>query len=178
MKIIIGTKNNSKVEVVKQVFQDIHGSPQIDVVSHDAQSGVPEAPHGRETYQGALNRANECYEIGNADYYIGIESGLVKRYGLNFEEAWAVIIDNHGNKLVGYSSGLMLPNQVSNRMDDGELHNEIMKDLDARLNLPEGNRDTWSRYTGGNLSRVVSLHEALRNAIIQTSKSDNNLYKQ
>lgn len=177
MKIIIGTKNQKKVSIVQSVFENITGITQIEIISHDAPSGVPEAPHDKQTYEGATNRAKACVQLGGADYYIGIESGLVNRYGQYFEEAWAVIITNEAKVLLGYSSGLVLPNIVVKRMSNGEKHNEIMADYDKLFNLPEDNRDTWSRYTGGNISREVSLAEAVRNALIQTSESERNLYK-
>jgi inosine/xanthosine triphosphatase len=177
MKIIVGTKNQKKIDVVVSVFKEVLGIDNLEIVAHNAESKVPEAPHGHETYDGALNRAMECYTIGSADYYIGIESGLVKRYGNLFEEAWAVIILKDGTNLVGYSSGLLLPLVVTNRMKNGEKHNDIMSDFDKIFNLPDDNRDTWSRYTGGNISRQTSLQESLRNALIQTVTSERNLYR-
>ena len=60
-----------------------------------------------------MNRARECAQVGGeADYYVGIESGLVERYGPYFEEAWAVIIAGDGKEQIGYSSGLVLPQIV------------------------------------------------------------------
>ncbi len=176
MKIIVGTKNQKKVAVVEAAFRDVLGLDNVDVMPHDAQSGVPEAPCDAETYQGALNRATECYGIGSADFYVGLESGLVERYGNYFEEAWAVVIAKDGTEQIGYSSGLLLPLVVVRRMKAGEKHNEIMVSIDKEFDLPKDNRDTWSRYTGGNISRQVSLEEALRNALIQSAHSERNLY--
>ena len=176
MKIIVGTKNQKKIKVALEVFKSVLNLEEVVIESRDALSGVPEAPHNQETYQGAYNRATECYREGGADYYIGIESGLVERYGNKFEEAWAVIISHDGVERVGYSSGLMLPKIVVDRMNAGQKHNEIMAHFDKEFNLPDDNRDTWSRYTGGSISRQVSLEEALRNALIQTARSERNLY--
>lgn len=71
----------------------------------------------------------------------------------------------------------MLPSVVTDRMQSGEMHNHIMEYFDKKFNLPDDNRDTWSRYTGGNISRQVSLEESLRNALIQIVDSEQNLYK-
>ena len=177
MKIIVGTKNQKKIDVVRSVFEEVFKLSDLKVIAHDANSLVPEAPHDKETYDGATNRAQECTEIEPADYYVGIESGLVKRYDNFFEEAWTVIIAKDGTKLIGYSSGLLLPAIVVARMNNGELHNQIMADFDEKFNLPDDNRDTWSRYTGGYISRKVSLEESLRNALIQSIPTENNLYK-
>lgn len=176
IKVVIGTKNANKISSARAVFIDVLTPESLDLEAYDAPSGVPDAPHGQETYQGALNRAEECAKRTTADYYVGIESGLVERYGNTFEEAWAVVIDKNGKTYIGYSSGLLLPPIVTKRLQDGELHNNIMEHYDKLFNLPEDNRDTWSRYTGGNISRQVSLDEALRNAIIQLMPSEQNLY--
>ena len=176
MNIVIGTKNQKKIKVVEDIFKTVLNLDSVDVVAHDADSKVPEAPHDRETYEGALNRARECQTIAKADYYIGIESGLVERYDQFFEEAWAVIISKDNVVQIGYSSGLLIPPVVVERMRKGEKHNDIMHDFDTLFNLPDDNRDTWSRYTGGNISREISLSEALRNALIQSVESERNLY--
>jgi inosine/xanthosine triphosphatase len=176
MKIVVGTKNQKKIDVSLRVFKSVLNTEDVTVEGRNAQSRVPEAPYNQETYQGAYNRAVECYKEGGADYYIGIESGLAERYGNMFEEAWAVVISHDGTERVGYSSGLMLPKTVVDRMNAGQKHNEIMAYFDKEFNLPEDNRDTWSRYTGGNISRQVSLEESLRNALIQAVYSERNLY--
>ncbi len=176
MKLIIGTKNQKKIDVTLGVFKSVLNVQDVTVEGYDARSGVPEAPYGRETYQGAYNRAAECHRRGCADYFIGIESGLVERYGNIFEEAWAVIISHDGTERVGYSSGLMVPKVVVDRMSAGQKHNDIMAYFDKEFDLPDDNRDTWSRYTGGTISRQVSLEESLRNALIQAVQSERNLY--
>lgn len=177
MKIIVGTKNQKKVSAVKTVFLEVLKPGSLEVGSYDAQSLVPDAPHNEDTYRGALNRARECAEKLEADYYIGIESGLVERYGNYFEEAWAVVISADGGSCIGYSSGLLLPRVVVDRMKKGEKHNKIMEHYDKLFDLPEDNRDTWSRYTGGAMTRQLSLDEALRNAVVQITPSDRSLYQ-
>ena len=177
MKVIIGTKNQKKVYAVTSVFQDIFSDKEVEVIGLDADSKVPPAPHDEQTFEGARNRALGCASAGDADYYVGIESGLVERYGHYFEEAWAVVIARGKTELIGYSSGLMLPNAVASRMRQGEKHNEIMADFDTILGALEDHKDTWARYTGGSISRLVSLQEALRNALLQSSASEKSLYR-
>lgn len=176
MKVIVGTKNKKKVSAATRIFQEVLAPTDLEVMSYDAKSGVPEAPFNDETYRGALSRAKDCSNLA-ADYFVGIESGLVERYGHLFEEAWAVVISKDNKTFLGYSSGLLIPSVVAKRMRAGEKHNDIMKHYDQLFDLPDDNRDTWSRYTGGNISRQISLDEALRNSIIQLMPSDRNLYK-
>lgn len=176
MKVIVGTKNQKKVISVTKLFKDILSLDRIEIESYDAKSLVPEAPYDEETFIGAMNRAKDCLENCSGDYFVGIESGLVNRYGNLFEEAWAVVLSSDGKSYIGYSSGLILSSAVAERMNKGEKHNVIMKYYDNLFNLKEDNRDTWSRYTGGNISRQLSLDEALRNALIQLKPSERNLY--
>lgn len=178
MRVVIGTRNQKKVDTVRMVFGEVLRPDSLEVVGLDAPSGVPEAPHDKETFDGAMNRAKFCMSThADADYFVGLESGLVERYGNFFEEAWAVVLRADGARpLIGYSSGLLLPGVVVERMHEGKKHNEIMADFDKLFNLPDDNRDTWSRYTGGGISRQISLEEAARNAVIQLSESRQNLY--
>jgi len=75
MKVIIGTKNQKKIDVTASVFMSTMKIDAVEAIARDAKSNVPEAPHNEETFQGALNRAQECYEQGEADYFVGLESG-------------------------------------------------------------------------------------------------------
>ncbi len=76
-----------KWPLLQPPFKTFYSNEAIEVLGHDADSKMPEAPHDNETYEGALNRAQACYELGGADCYVGLESGLVERYGHFFEEA-------------------------------------------------------------------------------------------
>ncbi len=174
MKLVVGTNNQSKLDVVSALCKELLQAD-IKVEGYSAESQVAEAPHGEDTYLGALNRALDCRASCDGDYFIGIESGLVERYGNHFEEAWAVVIFGD-KKYVGYSSGLFLPKVVTDRMSKGIPHNKIMEQLDKELNLPEDNRDTWSRYSGGQILRTISLEEAVRNALLQSIPATNSLY--
>jgi len=174
MRVIVGTNNQKKIEVVRAVCEDWLKT-ELEVEGYQAESQVPEAPHDEDTYRGALNRALDCRQSNEGDYFIGIESGLVERYGNFFEEAWAVVI--HGDKrYVGYSSGLFLPKVVTDRMAEGVPHNKIMEQIDDELQLPPDNRDTWSRYSGKQIMRSISLEEAVRNAFLQSIPVKNSLY--
>lgn len=175
MKFVIGTKNPGKMRMVQAVAESIF-SEGIVVEGRDVPSGVPDAPIDEDTFNGARNRAIACSEQKDADYFLGLESGLVERYGQFFEEAWVVVISKDGQRFAGYSSGLMLPEVVVRKMKSGQLHNDIMLEYDKRFNRPD-DRDTWARYTGGGLSRQVSFEEAIRNAFIQLHDSEQNLYK-
>jgi non-canonical (house-cleaning) NTP pyrophosphatase len=132
MKITIGTKNKAKVAIVSRVLTEYFPKTPLNIESVDIASGVPDTPRGEETKDGAYNRASAGSQ--DAIYAIGIESGLVERFGMWFEEAWACIRFDE-KYYYGYSSGLAIPSYVLRKMnEDGLEHGptmqRILKDLD------------------------------------------------
>ncbi len=175
MKILLGSDSERKIDVVKQVFKQYFKQEEIEIFGIKANSGVSETPYGEETYQGAKNRALFIKKESSANYYVGLESGLVERYGHLYEEAWAVIVTSEGTEFAGYSSGLTVPDYITNRMQTQAMeHYEAMALIEKELGeLPN---DTWGTYSGGQIARKVSLEEALRNAVIQILPHEGNLY--
>jgi inosine/xanthosine triphosphatase len=176
MNVIIGTNNQAKIAIVTTVLNELYPSKPHTITGEDVASGVPDTPRDEETKQGAFNRASTAAALSPNTYGIGIESGLVQRYGMWFEEAWACVVV--GEKTVyGYSSGLPVPPYVLQKMKENNLeHGPAMHHILAELNRPD-ERDTWGTYSDKLILRDVSLQEALRNALIQMISSDNSLYK-
>lgn len=175
MKVIVGSTSNRKIEVVRKVFNQYFNGHEVDIVGHNAISGVPNTPYDKQTPDGAKNRALDCNKNHKADFCVGLESGLVERYGELFEEAWAYIITKNGKEYSGYSSGLKVPDYILKRMKELNLeHCDAMTIIEKELET--GIADTWATYSGGIILREVSLEEALRNALIQSLPHDKNLY--
>jgi non-canonical (house-cleaning) NTP pyrophosphatase len=181
MKILVGTQNRRKLAVVESVFDSLVGNMDISVRGCSAASDVRDTPLDAETKQGAINRAKNsvaCEPV--ADMYIGIESGLVQRYGEWFEEVWVVAVHD-GEIFTAYSSGLALPQLVSDQLNaDVQNHQDIMNTLRAKYGLDihsELGADTWGNYTGGVLARDVGLAEAVRNTLVQIFPQDKSFYK-
>ena len=173
MNVTIGTKNPAKVAIVTQVLAGYFPDAELNVQSADVNSGVSGSPEGEATKLGAENRAKAT--ATSAAYGIGIESGLVERYGILFEEAWACIT-HAGNIYYGYSSGLPIPRHVMKTMEkNGLSHGAAMRKIREELNQFD-DRDTWGTYSGKLVLRNISLQEALRNAVVQIVSSENNLY--
>lgn len=177
MKIIIGSNNKTKIDVARRSIKRIFHTKKLNVTGCSARSKVPETPYGRETFVGALNRARDSAKlVPNADYYIGLESGLVKRYGHIYEEAWAVILDKNSKEWHGFSSGLKVPDYILEQMNKlNKNHGDVMAFLENKFGkLPN---DTWGTYSGGIILRKISLEESLRNALIQIIAPENSFYK-
>lgn len=176
MKFVIGSLSERKIKIAEEVVQELFKNTQNEIKGYAATSGVPETPYDKQTFDGSRNRAlNSRIHIKDADYYIGLESGLIERYGHLFEEAWTTIIDSEGKEFFGYSSGLKVPDYILRRMDELKMeHCDAMTVIEKEHgNLPD---DTWGTYSGGKIARAVSLKESLRNALIQVINDNNSFY--
>lgn len=175
MKIVIGTKSIKKRNSLEKVLDTFFKKGTILLEDFEAESQVSETPWDKETFDGARNRALHCKkEVYGGDYYIGLESGLVERYGHIFEEAWCCVITSDEKEYYGYSSGLKVPDFILHKMDDLKLeHNQVMKILEDEGSI---HKDTWANYSGEVISRSVSLEEALRNAFLQVFATDKSFY--
>jgi non-canonical (house-cleaning) NTP pyrophosphatase len=168
MKIMIGTTSKIKLAAIESVIASlpVRENIQFSIRAYNVESQVPDTPFGNQTIQGAKNRVetlfNRFYE--EADLFVGLESGLIERYGNIYEECWCAIRDKNNNQFFGYSSGFMLPKEVTTQMDLGKTHIEVLKILSTNLHL--NSKDTWSIYSKGALSRTESIKEAFRNAIL------------
>ncbi|MDO8515897.1 MAG: inosine/xanthosine triphosphatase [bacterium] len=176
MNFVIGSTSQRKIDVAKKIISEYFKN-QFLVEGYAANSQVPETPWDKQTFDGARNRALDAKShASNAEHYIGLESGLLERYGHIYEEAWCVIISQNGEEYFGYSSGLKVPDYILKRMDELKVdHSGVMTILEKESgNLPN---DTWGSYSGGTLLREVSLEEAIRNALIQITAPKESFYR-
>jgi non-canonical (house-cleaning) NTP pyrophosphatase len=167
MKIYLGSKSELKHEALKEAISFIKGknlvSDEVKLITRDPNSGVPTTPNESETYTGAKNRAISIIDnIG--DVFLGLESGLIRRESVMFEECWCVIVDNKKNEWIGISSSVQLPENVTTQLESGQSHVDSVNKIADKYGL--SHKDTWGIYTKGVLPRSTSLFEAARNALI------------
>ena len=177
MEWIIGTESPKKIETAKRVIAQVTQSTDFCLTGFNADSKVGNTPYDKDTFEGASNRAAAAQTAyPKADYWIGLESGLVQRYEHLFEEAWACVIDNNNRAYYGFSSGLKVPDIVLTRMKENSLeHWQAMIELRKELGM-DTIKDTWGNYTGNKLLRDISLEEALRNALMQALPPKESFY--
>ena len=166
MKFVIGSASDRKIKIAEKVIRQFFANKDISIEGYGAKSQMPETPWDKQTFDGARNRAVDSKSnIKDGNYYIGLESGLIERYGHIYEEAWVVVITDEIKEYNGYSSGLKVPDFILKKMDELKMeHSDVMSIIEKEYGkLPN---DTWGTYSGGTLLREVSLEEALRNALI------------
>lgn len=129
MLVVVGSENPVKIEAVRNVF--VKHFPEAEIIGVDVDSDVEEQPKSEEEmYQGARNRAKKVLQLEKkAEYGVGIEGGVHRHsYGW-FECSLVVIMDREGKEGVGSSGGLVLPEKVVERINQGENLEEVMDDL-------------------------------------------------
>jgi len=177
MKIIIGSGSERKIKMAQKVASQLFLEA-VTVIGYPAKSGVSDTPWDQDTCRGAKNRALDVQKHQpGAQYYLGLESGLIERYGHIYEEAWAAVIDQDGKEFYGYSSGLKVPDFILKKMDDLKMeHCDVMTIIERDFADSTTLNETWGNYSGGAILREISLEEALRNALIQVTAPDHSFY--
>jgi len=118
MKFVIGSTSKRKIDTAEKVIRQLFVDGNIIVEGFPARSQMPDTPYDKQTFDGAKNRADDAKaHISDSDYYIGLESGLIERYGHIFEEAWSAVVSADGREYFGYSSGLKVPDHILKKMD-------------------------------------------------------------
>lgn len=167
MKIYLGSKSELKYGALKEAISFVENNnltlDEIELITSDTESGVPTTPNDSETYSGAKNRAISIIN-DSGDLFIGLESGLIKREGILFEECWCVLVDDTKREWVGVSSAIQLPKSVISQLELGQSHVDSVNKIADKYGI--SHKDTWGIYTKGVLPRSTSLFEAARNALI------------
>lgn len=138
MKVLIGTKNPGKIKGAKMAFDNYFNSYEIDGIN--VPSEVSDQPINDDTYLGAYNRVKNVREYARqmnirADYYVAIESGLVKMFNHYFITNVAVISDNKGYISVGNSASFPVPEKYVKDITKrtlGKVMDEIFNESDLR----------------------------------------------
>lgn len=97
-KVIIGSENPVKIEVVRQAFEQVYPEDQFEFVGCKAKSGVSDQPKSdEETLSGAFNRVSHCKEqYPDADFWVASESGVIDVIQHMFETSHIVIESKDG----------------------------------------------------------------------------------
>jgi inosine/xanthosine triphosphatase len=158
LRIAVGSRNPVKVEAVRTVAASIFGgSPSVGSV--DVPGAGPAQPlSDEEAIDAARQRARHA--LGDVDYRVGIEGGVMRVGELLFGCNWAVVA---GRSSVGVacSARYPLPPGLWDRLAAGaELSDLIEPGIGAR----EG---AVGRVSGGAITRRHLAEEALRLAFGQ-----------
>lgn len=173
IQVFLGSTSQQKLIATQSVLEKLLQTP-YKIIQINIDSGVPDTPWGQQTKEGARNRAGT--QVSSPGIHIGLESGLIQRYDNIYEEAWACIKKDN-REFYGYSSGLLVPTYITERMKQENIeHGPLMRKIRNETSL-ENDKDTWGLYSNYKILRQVSLEESLRNALVQILDDEHSLYK-
>lgn len=119
MKIVLGSSNQDKVEILKKALEQLHLDIEVEGVKVDSE--ITRQPLDKETaLQGSQNRARNARKIKpDADLYFGLQ-GWLHNYGEGYHlVTYATLIDKSGNEHVGEGKEIHLPEKVSEEVKSG-----------------------------------------------------------
>lgn len=139
MKILIGTKNPGKITGAKIAFEQFFDN--VEVMGINAPSGVSDQPINAETYNGAKNRVFNTKKFAeengiDADFYVGIESGIVNFFDNWYITNFAVICDKNGYYSSGTSASFPVPQKHVNSIQEktlGHVMDSLFNESELRL---------------------------------------------
>ncbi|MCM3767158.1 DUF84 family protein [Neobacillus niacini] len=133
MKIMIGSKNPTKIAAVKNSFRDHYGA---EFLALDVPSGVSEQPFSdEETIKGAVNRAVRALQQGDGDIGIGLEGGVHETsHGLLLCN-WGALASTHMEPIIAGGARFLLPEEVAARLRAGEELGPVMDDYAKKKNV-------------------------------------------
>lgn len=174
MKVLIGTNNPGKVEGAKQAFEKFYDNVKVEGIP--VSSDVSDEPVNDEIYKGASNRVNNLIKYAKennieADFFIGIESGITNKLGKWCIIQIAVIKDKNGYESFGTGPAFPVPDKYVDEIiktDLGKVMDRIFK-KDA-LRIGKGGiafltQDAITRYDMTKEAFIMALTEFINGDI-------------
>lgn len=168
MKILIGTGNPGKIQGAKEAFENYFNNFDIEGIS--VPSNVSEEPVNNEIYEGARNRVDNLKNYAkknniDAEYFLGIESGITNLLGKWVIINIAVIKDKNGYESWGTSPAFPVPDKYVDEIittNLGQVMDDIFKQCDLR-----SDKGGISFLTKEVISRIDMTREAFIMALTQ-----------
>lgn len=131
MKIILGSENIPKRDAVIESFSRAYPDTSIEVECVRTESGVADHPTAAdEAMLGAKNRAASAMkQKPGADFYVGIEGGLLQADGKAWEIGWIAIYDSNCQVATGLSAGVEIKGRILQAIQNGQELNDVLDDV-------------------------------------------------
>jgi len=170
MHIIVGSKNNVKIDAVREIITDYSFLAGAEVIGMEVDSGVGNQPQSLDAaILGAKNRARAAFV--NCNLAIGLESGImpVPHSRTGWMDFTACIIFDGEKTYLGLSSCFEYPKEVTRLLiEEGMEASYAFRTAGLteheRIGYAEG---AIGILTNGRLTRKEYTKQALRTALIQ-----------
>jgi inosine/xanthosine triphosphatase len=169
--VVVGSTNPVKVLATENMFRGWKLHAVIQGI--DVDSGVSEQPMSDdETIQGAINRARNVLEaVVNAQYGIGIEGGVTETPHGFYLCNWGACARRDGAIGIGGGARFMLPDQVKERIYQGEALGDIMDDLMSRKGTSR-REGAVGFFSHGILHRKEMLEQVVISSMMRFMRED------
>jgi inosine/xanthosine triphosphatase len=129
MRVVLGSQNPPKQRATELAFSAAFPDAEVTIDCFGTDSGVSAHPLSLdETLTGAINRANNVREqSGDADYYVGIEGGLVEGAGRVWEVGVVAVVNARGDVSTGISAGIEMRGVVLDAVRNGIELSDVIK---------------------------------------------------
>jgi inosine/xanthosine triphosphatase len=130
VEIVVGSQNIPKHQAVTNAFLKLYPGESLEIQGVSADSGVASHPTSvEESLEGAMNRVKHARELHpDADYYVGIEGGLLSLGDLAWEIGWVAVESSEGEVFTAPSAGLEVKGKVLEAIRAGRELNDILKE--------------------------------------------------
>ncbi|MFZ5946357.1 MAG: inosine/xanthosine triphosphatase [Stygiobacter sp.] len=168
MKILVGSKNPVKINAVKEALSLYFDN--IETIGIEVDSNVSVQPIGEDTFIGAKNRALKLLEINKeqklkANYFVGIEGGIIKQFDKWFAFGCMCIIDEDKNCGFGLSPHFELPNGIVEKLLKGMELGNVMDEIQNEENTKQ-KLGAIGFFTNGIMNRKELYIEGLKVAVV------------
>ncbi len=168
IKILVGSKNPVKISSVETAFSKYFDK--VEVSGFDVDSKVSAQPVNEETFEGAKNRALALLQKNmndklNADYFVGIEGGIIETYHRWFAFGGMCIINKEGKTGFGTSPHFELPKKVVDELLKGIELGDVMDRIQNESNTKQ-KQGAIGFFTNGVMSRTELYVPGLITALI------------
>lgn len=121
MKIVVCSHNPVKLQAVRDAFEAVFPSDELNLIPLSVDPGVSEQPNSdEETHRGACNRVLAARQkLPDADYWVGLEGGLEWSQSMVLASAWMVIQDRGNRVSEARTPTLPLPPAVRELLQQG-----------------------------------------------------------
>lgn len=133
IKVAVGSTNSVKVQATVEAFQEVFG--EVEIIEKEVDSEVLDQPFGKEVIDGSKNRAKNVLKITNADFGVGIESGVMKLGERWYNLGFITIADKKGRIGTGTSGWFECPSNILEEIKKGKELGEVMDKITGRKNV-------------------------------------------
>ncbi len=170
MKVLVGSENPVKLAAAKEAFALFYDDVEVSGMAVD--SNVPAQPVGDETFAGAEHRAMELRTRNpDADFFVGIEGGIVRLFNRWFVSGVMCIMDACGRKGYGCTPLFELPSHITDKLLCGVELGDVIDDLAEDRNTKQ-KQGAIGYFTGGVMDRKKYYVDGLIAALIPFLNSD------